>query len=59
MMKINCTQQLPKKITTLILPFQKGLNEWQFKVGNLSAGQYFIKVSQTRLRITTPFLKIY
>ena len=24
MMKINCTQQLPKKITTLILPFQKG-----------------------------------
>ncbi len=41
-----------------VLPFQKGLNEWQFEVGNLSPGQYFIKVSQNRLRITTPFIKI-
>ncbi len=41
-----------------ILSFEKGWNEWQFEVGNLPAGSYFIEVVQTRLRITTPFLKI-
>ncbi len=47
-----------KVVRNGILPFEKGWNEWQFEVENLPAGSYFINVVQTRLRITTPFLKI-
>ncbi len=47
-----------KVVQNGVLSFQKGLNEWQFSVADLSSGQYFIRVTQTRLRITTPFLKI-
>lgn len=41
-----------------VLPFEKGLNEWQFSVGDLPAGHYIIRIVQTRLQITTPFIKI-
>jgi|GEM_PF-1537517 len=41
-----------------VLSFEKGLNEWQFSVEDLQAGQYFIKVAQTQLHITKPFIKI-
>ncbi len=41
-----------------ILPFEKGLNEWQFSVKELPAGRYIIRITQTRLHITTPFLKL-
>jgi len=47
-----------KVVRNGILPFEKGWNEWQFEVGNLPTGSYFIQVTQSQLRVTTPFLKI-
>jgi len=47
-----------KIVQTGILPFEKGLNEWQFSIEDLRAGTYFIKVEQHRLRLITNFLKI-
>ena len=47
-----------KVVRNGVLPFENGWNEWQFAVGDLPMGSYFIKVTQSQLHITTPFLKI-
>ena len=47
-----------KVVCNGVLSFEKGWNEWQFELGDLPTGSYFIEVVQTQLHITTPFLKI-
>ena len=47
-----------KVVRSGVLPFEKGLNEWQIFVEDLRAGSYFIKVQQNRLRLTTRFMKV-
>jgi len=46
-----------KVVRSGILPFEKGLNEWQFFVEDLRVGSYFIQVEQNRLRLSTRFIK--